>query len=782
MADVSIRFRADSRNAEREMTRLRSEVGRLQKELGSTQQTSTRAAQGIQEAGRASQTAARGVDRLGDEAQQAAIGVDTLGRNIFKTSAQAKLFGGIFQDQSGRLREANGRYTAASVGIRQLTDEFGGASGGARQFTESVQRANRGTGIFTGSLGNLQGILAGLGIAVVTHQLAEFSVESIRAAGSLDQLVRATTQIEGSAELAEARIESLIQVANLPGLQFEPLVRYSNRLRAAGLAGEDVDKILLTVGQTVVSLGGSAATAELAMEQLIQAFQLGKVDFRDFRTIVQQIPGFLEAMGDVHGVAANLDGLHAAFAQTGGSIRDLVIPVFDELARRFEAPPADSYIVAIDTLENAFRLAQASLGGLLLPTVVEGAQALTTFFEAIRGGTKELETLPEPIQEIVRGAVALYDGLQNVAGSIGDVFSPSVQELASELAGLLGSVLELVGALYNALEPILRGVYAALGVVVAAVAQLVEHITLLVGGLTDAVDWVTSFWREEEQAAVSTDNLSEATEKLAEAQEKLNASGDTQRAKLKELQTELDETNARIERYQQRLEDADEAGISNRSTEQFERLLATARERVTELEAEISRLTETYGGATAALGENATEAERNEAKLADLQTELEGVNRAVADYEQRLQKARDVAVGETNPSIEHLERGLAAAQAEASGLETEIGTLTDVLSRSADEADSMSQSTENFGLELAKLRANAEDVRDDLSNVLNIDNVESVYQRAIEASDAYYDRLLTNLRDQLAAEEEGSEAYNQIQTEIFETERQREEARQALNY
>ena len=780
MPDVRINFRASTDRAKREMQQLRSEVTRLQGELGTTQQTSTRAAQGIRQAGRASQTAAQGVDRLGDEAQQAAIGVDTLGRNIFKTSAQAKLFGGIFQDQAGRLREANGRYTAASVGIRELTTGFGGAGRGATQFTESVQLANRGTGVFSSSLGNLQGILAGLGIAVVTHQLTQFSVESIRAAGSLDQLVRATTQIEGSAEAAEERIEALIQVANLPGLQFEPLVRYSNRLRAAGIAGEDVDKILLTVGQTVVSLGGSAATAELAMEQLIQAFQLGKIDMRDFRTVIQQIPGFMEAAADVHGVEANIEGLREAFNGLGGSLRDLLIPIFDELNRRFEAPPSDSYIVAIDTLENAFKLAQASLGGLLLPTVVQTAQALTVFFEAIRGGTKNLESLPEPIQEIIRGAVALYDGLQNVTESVGGVFSPSVRELASQLAGLLGAVLELTGALYNALEPILKGVYAVLGTVVAAVAQLVDHITLLVGGLTTAVEWVSQFWTEEERATASTDKLSEATEKLAEAQDKLGSSGDAQRANLRELQTELDETNARIERYTQRLEAADAAGVSNRSTQQFERLLATAKARVTELESEIQRLTETYGGATAALDANATEAEQNQAKLADLQTQLEGVNRTVADYEQRLQDAKDTAVGETNPSIQQLERRLADAQGQASGLQAEIDTLTDVMSRGADGADGMSQSTGNLGLELSRLRATAEDVRDDISNVLNIDNVESVYQRAIQASDAYYNRLLTNLQDQLAAEDEGSVAYQEIQNEIFQTERQREQARQAL--
>ena len=172
------------------------------------------------------------------------------------------------------------------------------------------------------------------------------------------------TNIEGSAEAAQVRFESLIQVANRPGLQLEALTRFSNRLSAMGVAGEDVDKILLGTGQTIVSLGGTAASAELAMEQLVQAFGSGTVDMRDFRTVIQQIPGFYQALGDVHGVTTNMEGMREAFGNVGNSMRDLVIPVFDELAKRFEAPPDDSYIVAIDTLENAFTLFQSSIGDL----------------------------------------------------------------------------------------------------------------------------------------------------------------------------------------------------------------------------------------------------------------------------------------------------------------------------------------------------------------------------------------------------------------------------------
>ena len=204
------------------------------------------------------------------------------------------------------------------------------------------------------------------------------------------------------------------------------------------------------------------------------------------------------------------------------------------------------------------------------------------------------------------------------------------------------------------------------------------------------------------------------------------------------------------------------------------------RARVTELEAEIKRLTETYGGATAALGENATEAERNEAKLADLQTELEGVNRTIADYEQRLQKARDVAVGETNPSIEHLERGLAAAQAEASGLQTEIDGLSGSLATSSDDMGGAADAGENYGLALARLKANAEDTRQALSETVDISQLGANYSAAIAASDAYYAAQIAAAENALAQEEENSQAYQDIETDIFNLRREQLQARERL--
>ena len=373
-------------------------------------------------------------------AQETGTSFTSLGRQIFQTQEEAKRAGGVWRSLDGRLREANGRFVKGREAVQDWTQAVGGAT--------------RSTGILTRSVGSLGGALSALAIGAVVHQLGSLSVESIRAAGSMQQLEHATTQVLGSAALAEQRLEELVIVANLPGLNYQELIRYSNRLQVTGLTAEDTDKILLGIGQTIVSLGGTADTAALATEQLIQAFQLGQVDLRDFRTVIQQIPGFYRALGEVHGVSENIDGLREAFEATGNNMRDLVIPIFDRLNETMESPPADSYVRVMDELQNSAFLTSAAVGDLLLPVVLSAATGLTEFFESIRAGIKDVTQLPEPIQDIVAGAKDLYNGLLAIAEAFSSSVGPEVRELASALATLLGGILDLAGSVADVLTPV----------------------------------------------------------------------------------------------------------------------------------------------------------------------------------------------------------------------------------------------------------------------------------------------------------------------------------------
>ena len=72
-----------------------------------------------------------------------------------------------------------------------------------------------------------------------------------------------------------ARLEELIEVANLPGLNLTDLIQYSNRLRTLGLTAAETDTLLISTGQAITAFGGTAHTAAEATEQIIQAISSG---------------------------------------------------------------------------------------------------------------------------------------------------------------------------------------------------------------------------------------------------------------------------------------------------------------------------------------------------------------------------------------------------------------------------------------------------------------------------------------------------------------------------
>ena len=155
---------------------------------------------------------------------------------------------------------------------------------------------------------------------------------------------------------APERLQELIEVANLPGLNLTDLINYSNRLRSIGLTAEETDLLLQSTGQTIVAFGGTADTAAEAVEQITQALSNNNVSLQDFRSIAQRIPGFYNSIADVHNVEANIDGFRVAVDNAGGSVKDALLPVLAQLANEFGNTPSDSYVVSIDSLQNSFFL------------------------------------------------------------------------------------------------------------------------------------------------------------------------------------------------------------------------------------------------------------------------------------------------------------------------------------------------------------------------------------------------------------------------------------------
>ena len=646
IADLRLNIQANTRQPRTQIQQLQQEVQNLRGQLGQTQRTADTAGDQVEQMGRQSRQASEAVDTLGDQSRQSAAQMRGLGESA----------------------ERAGRNTTG------LMRSIGGASGGTQTFTRS--------------LGGLSTVIGGLGIAVVGAQVLEFGRGSVTAATRVEGFRNGLTALYGDAEIAGMVLEDLSDLSQLPGITFDSAVQGAIRLKTVGIEGDRANSVIREFGNAAALAGQGGEEMARAFVGLSQAISRGRIDQENLNQILENVPLIGNAIRESFNTI-DAQVIQQQLDAAGQSVQDFVDIVVNQLGQGPRAS-ADSTANAFSNLGNAVFRLQAEVGEQFLPIVRDATVGLTNFLDTLRGGITDVNSLPEPLQDIVEGAQSLYTALEEVARTIAANIGPQIQELLPALGALLGNILELAGAILNALRPAYDIWSQVQALVINLITDLAGALGFLIGEVTSFINWITG---------------------ASDAQD------------------------------------------------------------------EFRRMTE---GAMAAVNEGASSTEQYRQRLADLQGQLESTNARIADYEERLRKAKETAVGETNPSIQQLERRLAEAQVQATGLQSEIDKLTGSLEGTKPASDAASESTENFSLRLAQLQARAEDVRADLENVVNADNIQASFQSAIEASDAYYDAQIENARTALERTKAGSEERQRLETEIFELERDREQARQAL--
>ena len=282
-----------------------------------------------------------------------------------------------------------------------------------KQEARETRNAANATGGWSRSLRGLGTVIGALGIGALAAGVGELARNSVVAAGRLSLLTTGLENVTGSSAAAEQRLTELDAIARLPGANLDALIQYNNRLTAIGLTSKETDSVLLNVGQSIVSLGGNAVIAEQALEQISQALQQNRISLQDFRPIIQRVPGFLQAIADVHGVAPSLDGLREATENLGGSVKNALLPVLEELGDRFAAPPPESYVRSVDELQNAFFLFQATLGEQVLPAVSAVARGLAGLFDNIRASIDAPSSLGEILEGVTENFVSFDRAIGN---------------------------------------------------------------------------------------------------------------------------------------------------------------------------------------------------------------------------------------------------------------------------------------------------------------------------------------------------------------------------------
>lgn len=146
------------------------------------------------------------------------------------------------------------------------------------------------------SMSGIGGLMAGGGLLFAGKQAMDTVV-------NIDRLTRGMTTLEGSAEGAKQRMDSLREASRLPGLDFEQAIQGDIRLRSVGISAELSREALIQMGNALSLAGGTASDLDGVVLALTQIVSKGKVSAEEINQIAERVPQVRAVMKDMFGTA-----------------------------------------------------------------------------------------------------------------------------------------------------------------------------------------------------------------------------------------------------------------------------------------------------------------------------------------------------------------------------------------------------------------------------------------------------------------------------------------------
>ena len=350
-----------------------------------------------------------------------------------------------FQRNSGRPAEEINRVTrAAQEQIRRLEAELRGLDETQDRTTEGSNNLGGGVNRLRGAFGGLQGLLAAAGLGIGVAEI----IETADAFKTLEARVKLATG-EGAAFVTG--FDGVKQIANETFSSIESTGELFARITAAGetlgLAQGEILSVTQTINEAIKLSGGSAASADAAITQLIQGLQSGVVRGEEFNSIMEQAPRLAKAMADGLGVTR---GELRAMAQDGKLTSEVVI----------NAVRSQGEVIA-----SEFGTLPTTVGNSL--QVVKNQ--IFNFVGEIDGALNQTSKLAE--------------GISYIGDSLEDLDPGVVSALTDTFENSLGAVVEL--------GKVIRDAYVMLSDLVSALTDSSTDATEQVGLLTRSLQGIS---------------------------------------------------------------------------------------------------------------------------------------------------------------------------------------------------------------------------------------------------------------------------------------------------
>lgn len=224
------------------------------------------------------------------------------------------------------------------------------------------------------------------------RRLAGATIDSVV---SLDSLKRGLAAVEGSSKATEDRLESLREVAAMPGLGFEQSIQGFVGLRSVGLDAGLAEGALIEMGNALALVGKGKADLDGVVLALTQIVSKGKVSAEEINQIAERVPQVRAVMKNVFGTA-DTEALQKMNISAEEFIRRLVDGFSNEVPRA-----SKSLQSSLDNMSDSWTAIGAKIGGAIVPELISSLEEFSkmaefyvgTGVDMIQAYGNELETL-----------------------------------------------------------------------------------------------------------------------------------------------------------------------------------------------------------------------------------------------------------------------------------------------------------------------------------------------------------------------------------------------------
>lgn len=358
----------------------------------------------------------------------------------------------ITGDYSGLITAINQASTAAQQGSQQIVDAVNQTGASATQAVDKFQEFAQ--------------ALAGIGEALaVTEGLKEFGEEALTAAGTVQSVEIALTQLSGSADEAAAAISNIKDLAATEPFAFPDIAPAVQKMVALGVSMDQLPSAMQAVADAAAATGNQFNNVAQSFDRISSS---GTLSARALVQLGLNTHDLATAMGVAD------EEVKTAFKDLDQTQRiDVLSQALEKFAGSAEAQ-AQGIAGQWQIFKNQFEEVMVAVGDALTPAISD----ILNFGESVLHGIQEaidaFNSLPGPVKEAA-GALAI------LAGSV----APLLAAVSAVGIGLIG--------LRSAVEP-LNGLLGALGVASTeaaagetALATASEAATVAVGGTSEVV-------------------------------------------------------------------------------------------------------------------------------------------------------------------------------------------------------------------------------------------------------------------------------------------------------